>query len=138
MAQGPGQAVDPMAAEHRPGSQTCYAAFGHSLGLAAFLAESGVTETSEISRDVLERYLAKLAAAMAGKKGHRDHIGQVSTFLRDVRRHQWDAALPASAVIFPEDDPARASGSRGPWWATSWPRSRIPPTSTDGRAWPTG
>ena len=54
---------------------------------------------------MLERYLADLAAAMAGKKEHRDHIGQVATFLRDVRRHQWDTALPASAVIFPEDYP---------------------------------
>jgi len=42
---------------------------------------------------------------MAGKRDHRDHIGQVSTFLRDIRRHQWDASLPPSAVIFPEDYP---------------------------------
>jgi hypothetical protein len=42
---------------------------------------------------------------MAGKRDHRDHIGQVSTFLRDIRRHQWDTSLPSSAVIFPEDYP---------------------------------
>ena len=42
---------------------------------------------------------------MAGHRAHRDHIGQIATFLRDVRRHQWDTSLPASAVIFPEDYP---------------------------------
>jgi len=42
---------------------------------------------------------------MAGKRDHRDHIGQVSTFLRDIRRHQWHTSLPSSAVIFPEDYP---------------------------------
>jgi integrase len=42
---------------------------------------------------------------VAGRRDHRDYIGQVATFLRDVRRHQWDGSLPASAVIFPEDYP---------------------------------
>ena len=86
-------------------AQTCYRGVRALTRLAAVLAESGVTQTSGISRDVLERYLADLAAAMAGKKEHRDHIGQVATFFRDVRRHQWEAALPAAAVIFPEDYP---------------------------------
>ena len=69
------------------------------------LAAEGVAGAGGISRDVLERYLAALAAEMAGKRDHRDHSGQVSTFLRDIRRHQWDASLPPSAVIFPEDYP---------------------------------
>jgi hypothetical protein len=82
-------------------AQTCYRGVRALTRLAAFLAGSGVTKTSGISRDVLERYLADLAPTMAGEKEHRDHIGQVATFLRDVRRDQWDAALPATAVIFP-------------------------------------
>ena len=54
---------------------------------------------------MLERYLADLAPAMAGKEAHHHHIGQIATFLRDIRRHQWDTSLPASAQIFPEDYP---------------------------------
>jgi integrase len=86
-------------------AQTCYRGVRALTRLAAVLAESSVTGTSGISRDVLEPYLAGLAATLAGKKEHRDYIGQVATFLRDIRRHQWDTGLPASAVIFPEDYP---------------------------------
>jgi integrase len=83
----------------------CYRGVRALTRLSAFLAGADVTQASQISRDVLERYLASLAAAMAGKKEHRDHIGQVGTFLREVRRHQWDTSLPAPAMIFPEDYP---------------------------------
>ena len=86
-------------------AQTCYRGVRALTRLAKFLAAAGVTRTSEISRDVLERYLADLAAAKAGRREHRDHVGQAGTFLRDIRRHQWDTSLPASAVIFPEDYP---------------------------------
>jgi integrase len=86
-------------------AQTCYRGVRALTRLAQFLAAAGVTRTSEISRDVLERYLADLAAAKAGRREHRDHVGQAGTFLRDIRRHQWDTSLPASAVIFPEDYP---------------------------------
>ena len=117
-------------------AQTCYRGVRALTRLSGFLAAAGVTGAGGISRDVLERYLADLAAAMAGKRDHRDHIGQVATFLRDIRRHQWDTSLPASAVIFPEDypRPGRAA-SRGPSPATSWPRSKTPPTWT-GRSNP--
>ena len=71
---------------------------------AAFLAATGITGAGQISRDVLERYLADLSGDPAGK---RDHVGQVSLFLRDIRRHQWDACLPAAAMFFPEDFPRR-------------------------------
>ncbi|HET9896325.1 MAG TPA: tyrosine-type recombinase/integrase [Streptosporangiaceae bacterium] len=86
-------------------AQTCYRGVRALTRLAAVLADSGVTGTSDITRDVLERYLAGLVPSLAGKKEHRDYIGQVGTFLRDIRRHQWDTGLPASAVIFPEDYP---------------------------------
>jgi integrase len=84
---------------------TCYRGVQALTRLAGFLTAGGVTEASGISRDVLERYLADLATAKAGRREHRDHIGQAGTFLRDIRRHQWDTSLPASAVIFPEDFP---------------------------------
>ena len=86
-------------------AQTCYRGVRALTRISGFLAATGVTGPGGISRDLLERYLAELAAAMAGRRAHRDHIGQIATFLRDVRRHQWDTSLPASAVIFPEDYP---------------------------------
>jgi len=86
-------------------AQTCYRGVRALTRISRFLAAAGVTGPGGISRDLLERYLADLAAAMAGRRAHRDHIGQMATFLRDVRRHRWDTSLPASAVIFPEDYP---------------------------------
>jgi integrase len=86
-------------------AQTCYRGVRALTRFSGFLAAAGVASAGGISRDVLERYLAALAAEVAGRRDHRDYIGQVATFLRDVRRHQWDASLPASAVIFPEDYP---------------------------------
>jgi integrase len=86
-------------------AQTCYRGVRALTRFSGFLAAAGVTGAGGISRDVLERYLAALTAEMAGRRDHRDYIGQVATFLRDVRRHQWDGSLPASAVIFPEDYP---------------------------------
>jgi integrase len=86
-------------------AQTCYRGVRVLTRFSRFLAAEGITAARSISREVLERYLADLARAMSGKRDHRDHVGQVAVFLRDVRRHQWDAALPASAVIFPEDYP---------------------------------
>jgi integrase len=86
-------------------AQTCYRGVRAVTRFSGFLAAGGINGAGGITRDVLERYLADLAVPMAGKKEHRDHIGQISVFLRDIRRHQWDASLPASAVIFPEDYP---------------------------------
>jgi integrase len=86
-------------------AQTCYRGVRALTRFSGFLAAVGVASAGGISRDVLERYLAALAAEVAGRRDHRDYIGQVATFLRDVRRHQWDGSLPASAVIFPEDYP---------------------------------
>jgi integrase len=86
-------------------SQSCYRGVQAVTRLSGFLADAGIAGAADLSRDVIERYLADLAAATAGRRSHRDHLGQVSTFLRDVRRHRWDASLPASAAIFPEDFP---------------------------------
>ena len=86
-------------------AQTCYRGVRALTRFSGFLAAAGVASPGGISRDVLERYLAALAAEVAGRRAHRDYIGQVAMFLRDVRRHQWDGSLPASAMIFPEDYP---------------------------------
>ena len=119
-------------------AQTCYRGVRALTRFSGFLAAAGVASIGGISRDVLERYLAALAAEVAGRRDHRDYIGQVAMFLRDVRRHQWDGSLPASAVIFPRTTPAPDSGSRGHSPGTSWPRSKTPRTWNGRKTSPTG
>ena len=82
----------------------CYRGVHAITRFAAFCAAARVTGAGQISRDVLERYLADLSGDLTGT---RDHVGQVSLFLRDIRRHQWDTSLPATAMFFPEDIPRR-------------------------------
>ena len=82
VAEGPGQAVDPVAAEHRPGARTCYRGVRARHPVRRVPRRNPASrQPGGISRDVLERYLADLHAALAGKQEHRDHIGQVATFL---------------------------------------------------------
>ena len=72
--------------------------------LAAFLPPAA-SHLTHLDRQVIERYLADLHAALAGTKAHRDHVGQLGAFLLAIRQHRWDDALPASAAVFPEDYP---------------------------------
>lgn len=65
-----------------------------------------VTGMTQIDRVLLERYLADLHAAMAGRTTHSHHIGQLNAFLRTIRVHRWDQTLPGNAVFVPEDYPA--------------------------------
>ena len=86
---------------------TCYAGVTAVTRLAAFLQASGITGPGQASRDVLERYLPELHRVLAGRESHRHEIGLLSVFLRDIRRHHWEASLPADAMFFPEDYPAQ-------------------------------
>ena len=72
--------------------------------LAAFLPPAA-SHLAQLDRQVIERYLADLHAALAGTRAHRDHVGQLGAFLVAIRQHRWDDALPASAAVFPEDYP---------------------------------
>jgi site-specific recombinase XerD len=74
---------------------------------ALFCQRIGVTALAEVDRVVLERYLADLYAELAGRQRHGDQIGQLNSFLHAVRQHHWDDTLPATALIFSEDYPAR-------------------------------
>ena len=56
---------------------------------------------------MLERYLADLHAELAGRQRHGDQIGQLNSFLHAVRQHHWDDTLPANALVFTQDYPAR-------------------------------
>jgi integrase len=74
---------------------------------AVFCRRTGVPALAGIDRAMLERYLADLHAELAGRQRHGDHIGQLNSFLHAVRQHHWDDTLPAAALVFPDDYPAR-------------------------------
>ena len=80
-----------------------------------FLAASKipVQGPGQVDRDLLERYLAVLQHELAGKADHPKFIGSLNAFFDAIRRHGWDDALPATAVIYPEDYP-RARPQRLP------------------------
>jgi integrase len=78
---------------------------------AGFLAAQSapIGSLADLDRPLLERYLAILHADMGGRQCHFQHVGALNGFLRAVRQHGWDDALPASAMIFPEDYPKRGA-----------------------------
>lgn len=71
---------------------------------SAFL-QAEVTGLAQVDRALLERYLADLHAAMVGRSTHNAHISNFNTFLRTIRVHRWDEALPGNAAFVPEDYP---------------------------------
>lgn len=75
---------------------------------ARFCEAVGVPSLAGLDRAVLERYLADLHADVGGRPSHGDHIGQLNSFLHAVRQHGWDDTLPATALLFADDYPARA------------------------------
>jgi integrase len=74
---------------------------------AAFLASSSVPaeRLADLSRAVLEGYLAHLAASGRPAKARGKDLSSLSAFLTAIRQHHWEATLPASAVIYREDYP---------------------------------
>jgi integrase len=74
---------------------------------AAFLADPvvNVDRLGQVDRMVLERYLARLHAELAGRVVHRSMIGQLNLFFTAIRQHGWDSTLPTNAMFFPEDFP---------------------------------
>jgi integrase len=74
---------------------------------AAFLADPvvNVDHLGQVDRAVLEGYLARLHAELAGRVVHRSMIGQLNLFFTAIRQHGWDSTLPTNAMFFPEDFP---------------------------------
>ena len=74
---------------------------------AAFLADPAVDvdHLGQVERVVLERYLARLHAELAGRVVHRAMIGQLNLFFTAIRQHGWNSTLPTNAMFFPEDFP---------------------------------
>jgi len=82
-----------------------------SAGIArfgAFLAQPhiAVDEVGQITRDVLERYLAELQTSAGDPRRRGKIISLVNTFFQAIRLHRW-ATLPTDAVFYPEDYPKR-------------------------------
>jgi site-specific recombinase XerD len=72
--------------------------------LGAFLAEHHPAATvADIDRPLLERYLAHLALDPRSVRSRNRDIGSLNAFFQAIRRHGWDATLPASAAFYAED-----------------------------------
>jgi integrase len=88
---------------------SCYHGVRAVTRFAAFAAQAGLCGLHQADRDLLERYLACLHRDLGGNsRALTECIGELNTFLLAIRRHGWDAALPASAMFFPEDYPKPA------------------------------
>jgi integrase len=77
---------------------------------AGFLASPAVnaTQLAEVTRPLLERYLADLHREMHGSQRQGAHLGLLNHFFQSIRQHRWDDTLPANAMFFAEDQPKRA------------------------------
>jgi integrase len=58
-----------------------------------------------VTRDLIERHLARLAVAYPNAKGRTSRISQLAMLLRTTRQHGWEPRLPATADIYREDYP---------------------------------
>ena len=58
---------------------------------------------TELTREVLERYLAELAGSRLSVGRRNADIGALNRFLQAIRQRRWDDRLPADAVLYPED-----------------------------------
>ncbi|MCF7547339.1 site-specific integrase [Pseudonocardia sp. WMMC193] len=72
-----------------------------------FLAETQPSSTGlgDIDRATLERYLVWLTGQPGAVRTHAGHVLAVQRFFLDIRRHNWDDRLPASAAFYSEDIP---------------------------------
>ncbi len=77
---------------------------------AGFLASPQVsaTQLADVTRPLLERYLADLHREMHGSQHQGAHLGLLNSFFQSIRQHRWDDTLPATAMFFAEDQPRRA------------------------------
>jgi site-specific recombinase XerD len=67
-----------------------------------------------VTRQLLERYLAELAASRLSVGRRNADIGALNRFLQAIRQRHWDDRLPADAVLYPEDFLKPEHGARLP------------------------
>ncbi|TWP32356.1 tyrosine-type recombinase/integrase, partial [Leekyejoonella antrihumi] len=84
---------------------------GALIRFAGYLQQSDITGPEQITRAVLEAYLADLAVSIDSAHRRQVHIGQLRTFLQAVRQRGW-APLNPTAALFKDDNPPRPI--RGP------------------------
>ena len=74
----------------------------------AFLAQPhiAVGALEQLTRDVLERYLAELHTGVSDPRRRGKIISLTGTFFHTVRLHRW-ADLPAGVMFYPQDYPKR-------------------------------
>jgi site-specific recombinase XerD len=82
--------------------------------LAAATSQAATLTLAEVTREVLERYLAELAGSTLSVGRRNADIGALNRFLQAIRQRHWDDSLPAAAVLYPEDFIKRDHGSRLP------------------------
>ncbi len=83
---------------------------GRGPGFAGFLgapavAADAATRAKREPAAVLERYLAELQPGTGRDRRTTGGSQPLGVFLRAIRRHGWDPALPGGAVFYPEDYP---------------------------------
>ncbi len=72
-------------------------------------ARPGATGASVLTRSTLESYLAHLAAHGPAPNTRLGYLTSLRGFLETARRRRW-LALPADAVLYPDDLPRRPAG----------------------------
>jgi integrase len=90
------------------------AAAGTTNALRAFCrwlaAEHALPATPrELTRGLLERYLAHVHARELSTGQKQRLLGNLRTFLDDVRRHEWAPGLPGNATYFDGEIPRRST-----------------------------
>jgi integrase len=90
------------------------AAAGATNALRAFCrwlaAEHALPATPrELTRGLLERYLAHVHTRQLSGGQKRRLLGNLRTFLDDVRRHEWAPGLPGNATYFDGEIPRRGT-----------------------------
>jgi integrase len=91
----------------RPGSPARGARVLAHFGTWLAAQDENTAGIKAVTRPLLERYLAALQAEFGDRKLRKEHIENLNGFLTAVRQHEWDPALPAGTMIFPEDYPKR-------------------------------
>ncbi|MBC7269575.1 MAG: tyrosine-type recombinase/integrase [Streptomyces sp.] len=79
--------------------------------LAGYLQQARIDGPQDLTRGVLEAYLADLSAGVPTAQRRQVHIGQLRGFLEAVRQRGW-APLDPTAALFTDDNPPRPQ--RGP------------------------
>lgn len=79
--------------------------------LDGYLQRARIDAPQQLTRLVLEAYLADLSSGVLAAHRRQVHIGQLRGFLEAVRQRSW-APLDPTAALFKEDNPPRPQ--RGP------------------------